>query len=307
MTIRSAVSGFIGTFIGSGWARANHALNLARASRSFSDIDYLKQHDAAFCGPPAEDEASPIFILSAGWRSGSTLLQRMICSTSDTIIWGEPYANGGLVPSLSAQFLPFSEDWLEPDWFRSPRSTDLKNDWIANLYPSLSDLRAAHRSYFERLLHAPAIEAGYKHWGFKEVRLTIEDAAHLRWLFPRCRLLLLVRNPYDAYLSYKGIGARGYIRWPNRPVFTAWQWGKMWARAASGFRLNADKMDALFLRYEDLNSPQTVQAIGSYLGREVQSAKEMSWVGKSPKQSLSFIERKLMSAALGDSAEPLGY
>lgn len=314
MTIRSAISAFIGAFIGTGWARSNHLLNLERASRSFTQVDYLTEHAEAFRGPADEDESSPIFILSAGWRSGSTLLQRMICSTSDTIVWGEPYAYCDLVPSLSAQFLPFSKDWPNPGWFRPPGSADLKNDWIANLYPSLSDLRGAHRSYFERLLRVPAIQAGYKNWGFKEVRLTIEDAAYLRWLFPRCRLLLLVRNPYDAYLSYKGIGTRNYIRWPNKPIFTPWQWGRMWARAATGYRLHASKIDALLVRYEDLSSRETAQAIGRYLGAEVPPASEMSRVANeksngavTAKKSLSFIERILMRAALGDAAKPLGY
>jgi hypothetical protein len=314
MTLRSAVSAFVWAFIGSGWARSNHTLNLGRAARSFTEVDYLTAHAEAFRDPGADDESSPIFILSAGWRSGSTLLQRMICSTSDTIIWGEPYAYCDLVPSLAGQFLPFSKDWPNPSWFRSLGSADLKNDWIANLYPSLFDLREAHKSYFERLLRTPAVKAGYKNWGFKEVRLTIEDAAYLRWLFPRCRLLLLVRNPYDAYLSYKGIGTRNYIHWPDKPIFTPWQWGRMWARSASGFRLKAAQIDALLVRYEDLSSRETAQAIGNYLGAEVPPASEMSKVANeksngttAAQKSLCFTERALMRASLGGAAKLLGY
>ncbi|MEO0535490.1 MAG: hypothetical protein AAF215_16660 [Cyanobacteria bacterium P01_A01_bin.123] len=32
---------------------------------------------------------SPIFVFSAGWRSGSTLLQRLVMSDKSVVIWGE--------------------------------------------------------------------------------------------------------------------------------------------------------------------------------------------------------------------------
>ncbi len=37
-----------------------------------------------------EEDERPIFILSAGWRSGSTLIQRLIMSKERILIWGEP-------------------------------------------------------------------------------------------------------------------------------------------------------------------------------------------------------------------------
>src|SRR5262245_32576620 len=38
-----------------------------------------------------EDGAAPIFLLSSGWRSGSTLVQRLINSDSSVLMWGEPF------------------------------------------------------------------------------------------------------------------------------------------------------------------------------------------------------------------------
>ena len=36
----------------------------------------------------------PIFVLAAGWRTGSTLLQRMIIEAG-ALVWGEPYSQAG--------------------------------------------------------------------------------------------------------------------------------------------------------------------------------------------------------------------
>ena len=41
----------------------------------------------------SSSEDAPIFILSAGWRSGSTLLQRML--TPECLIWGNPTGTPG--------------------------------------------------------------------------------------------------------------------------------------------------------------------------------------------------------------------
>ena len=39
-----------------------------------------------------QDDEQPVFVLSAGWRSGSTLLQRMIMENNrDLLMWGEPF------------------------------------------------------------------------------------------------------------------------------------------------------------------------------------------------------------------------
>ena len=34
----------------------------------------------------------PVFVLAAGWRSGSTWVQRGLMTSGQIVIWGEPYA-----------------------------------------------------------------------------------------------------------------------------------------------------------------------------------------------------------------------
>ena len=48
-----------------------------------------------------DSNAQPIFIFAAIWRSGSTLLQRLLCSDPSLILWGEPYTDTDLLPRLA--------------------------------------------------------------------------------------------------------------------------------------------------------------------------------------------------------------
>ena len=51
--------------------------------------------------PPIEQGGKPVFALASIWRSGSTLLQRLLCSDPDILLWGEPYGDAGFLPGLA--------------------------------------------------------------------------------------------------------------------------------------------------------------------------------------------------------------
>ena len=55
---------------------------------------------------PRDDATSPIFLFSAGWRSGSTLLQRLVMSDKQVLIWGEPYDECGPVQAMAQTMKP---------------------------------------------------------------------------------------------------------------------------------------------------------------------------------------------------------
>ena len=63
------------------------------------------------CPAPESDTAAPIFLLSAGWRSGSTLLQRLIMSDKNVLIWGEPYDECGQIQAMADTLKAFRPDW----------------------------------------------------------------------------------------------------------------------------------------------------------------------------------------------------
>ena len=122
-----------------------------------------------------DDPAEPIFILAAGWRAGSTLLQRMVLANRRTLVWGEPYAHADLAGSLSRQIRAFSAAWPEDQWLAGEIGPDVSARWTANLYPPAVDLTRAHRAFWLTLFGTPAARHGWKNWGLKETRWGVTE------------------------------------------------------------------------------------------------------------------------------------
>jgi hypothetical protein len=59
----------------------------------------------------------PLFILSAGWRSGSTLLQRMLIGNEQLMIWGEPYHRSNIVESMLGQLALLHGGWPPAEYY----------------------------------------------------------------------------------------------------------------------------------------------------------------------------------------------
>ena len=64
---------------------------------------------------PSTDE--PVFVLAAGWRSGSTLLQRMLMR--HCLVWGEPFGRAMLIDSLAQPLQTFTDTWPPDGMFRA--------------------------------------------------------------------------------------------------------------------------------------------------------------------------------------------
>jgi hypothetical protein len=256
------------------------------------------------------EEAEPVFILAAGWRSGSTLLQRMLMP--ECFVWGEPYGHAGPIPALAETIRCFTDQWPEPHFFhRGEPTSKLEQRFIANLYPPVDALLAAHRAWFRELFAEPARQAGATRWGLKEVRLTVEHARYLRWLFPRAKFLFLHRNPYDAWRSYaarRDAGWRWFRDWPGEPL-TAELFARHWRELVSGFRDGHADVGGLLVRFEDLAAGRT-EAIEQYLGFPLSrsaAASNPSDGGPPPRPEISPTERAVLDAELGVLAEQMGY
>lgn len=228
--------------------------------QAISAVD--KQHSAE-----ATADVSPVFVLSAGWRSGSTWIQRRLLKEG-IMIWGEPYDLSSLIQSLSSQLRPFATGWPPKGYyFESKTGLSADTDWLANLYPSIADLRAAHRAYFERLFDAPAREHGYTRWGVKEVRLTGEHALYLKWIYPNAKFIFLVRKPCDAFASYRETHKGWYFSWPNDRVWSAWSFGRRWRLLVRSFLEYQDELHARIILYEDLvRGDVDLGELSDYLG-----------------------------------------
>lgn len=267
---------------------------------------------AGVSGDP-DDPERPIFLLSAGWRSGSTMAQRLIMSGGEVLMWGEPYDECGLIQAMASASRAFRPGWPPEDYFHDGRPlTDLSGSWIANLFPDLASWRESQRALFDRLFAQPARKAGVQRWGIKEVRLSADHAFYLRWLYPNARFVFLYRNPWEAYRSYCRYGANWYDTFPDRPAFTPRFFGQHWATLARSFLDHAEALDALLLRYEDLIADEgQLERLEVHLDIEIDREVLRKRVGSSKEQRGQIrpnrLERWLLRQAVAPVADRLGY
>ncbi|MEJ2889482.1 sulfotransferase family protein [Actinomycetospora aeridis] len=233
--------------------------------------------------PDAED--APVFLLGAGWRTGSTYLQRMVNATPGTLVWGEPWTEGAIVARL-AESLAF----LDPRGGRSsgrplPAGSPVPSaqEWTATMTPPTENILAAQRAMLDRLWRHPAAEHGCARWGVKENVWGRECLELLMLLYPGARFVLLVRDPVDQWRSYRPhTGRPWYVRFPEAPVVGPSAFGRMWDRLVRDF-VTADRRSdrATIVRYEDLSSPGETARLTTFLGLDEPLRADLPRVGSS--------------------------
>jgi hypothetical protein len=296
--------------IGPAQARAAHRQALRQNPGILAGMAQLQSLCPA---DETDDPEEPIFLLSAGWRSGSTLLQRLIMSDSSVLMWGEPYDECGMIQALADTTRAFRPGWPPTDYYYDGTRPDkLSGEWIANLFPSPEDLKKSHRAFFDAMFAEPAKRAGAKRWGIKEVRLGAEHCAYLRWLYPKARFIFLYRNPLEAYRSYCRYGRSWYDIFPDKPVFTPTAFGRHWRSLMEGFLSDATKLNALLIRYEDLVSGSAqLEEIDAYLNISINRTVLKDKVGSSERDganaNVSWLEKQLLKRAVSPLAQKTGY
>lgn len=293
------------------------SLERAARSRVLKNPDGIIQaisHLQMLCpADTSEDHEEPIFLMSAGWRTGSTLLQRLIMSDSRVLMWGEPYHECGLIQNLAESMRPFRSGWPKPKWFyQGTPPGQLSLAWVANLFPAPEIWHKSQRALFNTLFAEQAHEAGAARWGIKEVRLNAEHAFYLRWLYPKSRFVFLYRNPMDAYLSYRRRGGGWYQLYPDKRVFTPTTFGREWRERVEGFLRYGQQLGALSIRFEDLVSGHIrLETIADYLGIRINPAiLDIKIDGATPhakQPRIGPLEKWLLKRSVSPLAENLGY
>jgi hypothetical protein len=258
-----------------------------------------------------EDTEAPIFVLSPGWRSGSTLLQRILVTDPHLLLWGEPLGEMALVSRIAATLSS-----VNSFWFRERCITDdvvlssLATSWIPTLCPPGDDFRLALRSLFDRWLGEPARARGYERWGFKDVRMGATEAVLLSWLYPRAKFLVLSRHPYDCYRSLSDSGWQVFYRYPDVRADSAAGFARHWNRLATSWSELPADFPAIHIKYEDLvNGGIDFRKLESWLGVELREGVALSAsVGHTAERvKLAWHERLIIAQEADRGMQALGY
>ena len=224
-----------------------------------ADLDRSIGHlEAAVREPATAPDERPVFLVAIGWRSGSTLMQRVLMTDPQILVWGEALNHLAMVSRLMRPLHGFTDSWPPGDhWISHLGEVDLTTEWVANLTPDASHLKAAYRAFLDTWLAAPARARGFARWGVKEVRWSAEEAIFLRWLYPDCRFVLTIRHPVYTYLSLKQAGftpgERGFVlEWPDRWIADLESFARHWNDLALSWAAVIERLDVTWIRYEDL-------------------------------------------------------
>ena len=153
-------------------------------------------------------ELAPTVITSPIQRSGTTLLQRLICSSSNSIVYGDNCANEIHMfinyYTVRALLLVQNERSWE-DTRKAVMHRDV-NGWIPNLMPEMKGYhRQLAKSSFGivKYCHKYAKSEGKDIWGFKNPGWNGPFLKLLKRFMPKCKIIYIFRDPIECVQSAK--------------------------------------------------------------------------------------------------------
>lgn len=212
-------------------------------------------------------------MITAGWRSGSTAVQRLIISGGDAFIWGEPFQTSRMIARLDRIAREATVDDGAPHRLVLTDELDgpLADQWLATTNPELDYLMAGMRELVQTTYWTPLVQSPFSTWGVKEVTMTADQIRFLRALFPDAHFVGIVRNPVEAYASFRSFVVRGISpsgRPDSQPTWTGGpvSYARVWTEMARALRELAGSENTTVYRYEDINGRADFPEV---LGREL--------------------------------------
>ena len=238
---------------------------------------------------PTDATDRPIFVLASGWRTGSTLVQRLLCSHSDIHIWGE---HRGVILHLEQACNAIEDLQRVSEQHGAAFRKQGSNGWLAMMNPPDQHFRVGLRALLEAYYREPTLALGKSRWGFKEVRYPISTARFLHRLYPEARFLLLVRHPEDCLASARATRTLFLKKGLLAEIGGVGCFLDYWTRIAASFLEPWDDAVSLRIRYEDLvaDPDQAIRQIGRLVDADpagfdpgVFKVRRRGWLGRRPR------------------------
>ncbi|MEQ8264468.1 hypothetical protein [Pseudohaliea sp.] len=119
--IRREIDALTGAFFGDERARFAHS----HEGRNKKPLATIIRELGDATADLDDDSERPVFLLSAWWRSGSTFLQRLMLSSKEVPIWGEPFDRCNLIQLLAESLAPINGEWPPPSYILTDFSSEL--------------------------------------------------------------------------------------------------------------------------------------------------------------------------------------
>lgn len=261
---------------------------------------------------------SPIFLFTTGWRTGSTMLQRLLISSNEALIWGE---SGGALNDFEHAYQAYVQmtgdgsqyykagfggnGEKQYKMFLDTVKSERANNWIASLNPPIADIAEQFKCSINNLYAKTVNDLGYGRWGIKDVLANNETAIWLKKLYPDAKFIFLFRHPYDCMLSIK---RREWMDKKNISDPLSF-YANHWLNQAKGFR----ELDFGFkVKYESLlNDKNTFEELKKYVDinkieYEFIQRSRADWKAHNTKK-LTFIERFRIKNIAASEASLHGY
>jgi len=210
----------------------------------------------------------PICIASPVRRSGTTLIQRLLCSSPNALIYGESCANDFnlLLNLLTSKQLQFQHN---KDWYNQQLQTVLEgnvNLWMPDLMPDIDGYLEAYKKMVHthaEHFHSFAEQKGFSHWGMKMPEWNPSALVWIKQAMPATKIIYLHRNLEDCIRSAKAIDM-------IRGIQEVTQFCQIWKQYGDYARTHLNDELVLHMNYEDLiaNPKGWIQTIENFTGVE---------------------------------------
>ncbi len=163
----------------------------------------------------AGQELAPIFVVAPTARHGITLIQRLLNSSREIVVFGENVMLMRDLPTLTRSAIDIHGHRDEMDRARAHFQTVTTEGWTSNLWPDTEQWLLLQFEHFYRscLFYQQQAELmGCSRWGVKNPLTDATMIDLLRPLLPKAKFVFMTRRPTDALRSAK---ARGFVKTVN--------------------------------------------------------------------------------------------